>query len=77
MKRLSSEAFARIVLNKQLYPYQIEIAEAVIDSVLRGKGLTFSVMLARQMGKNELSAIIETYLLMCMESGSIIKAAPT
>ncbi len=29
------------------------------------------------MGKNETSAIIEAYLLCCMESGTIIKAAPT
>jgi len=35
------------------------------------------VMMARQMGKNETSAIIEAYLLCCMESGTIIKAAPT
>jgi hypothetical protein len=34
-------------------------------------------MMARQMGKNQLSAVLEAYLLFCMQQGSIIKAAPT
>jgi hypothetical protein len=45
--------------------------------VLGGKGLTFSVMFARQMGKNQLSAVLEAYLLACIPQGTIIKAAPT
>src|SRR5262249_6843343 len=60
-----------------LYPYQIEIGDAILDSVLEGKGLTFTVMLARQMGKNQLSAIIEAYLLTSQPEGTIVKAAPT
>jgi hypothetical protein len=77
VKRPSVEWFAANVLNRKMYPYQVEIADAIINSVLEKKGLTFSVMMARQMGKNETSAIIEAYLLCCMESGTIIKCAPT
>ncbi|GAC1506054.1 MAG: hypothetical protein NVS2B12_20240 [Ktedonobacteraceae bacterium] len=69
--------FAREVLGKPLYPYQQIVGDAILNSVLRGHGHTFSVMFARQMGKNQLSAIIEAYLLTCMRDGTIIKAAPT
>ena len=41
----------------KLRPYQAEIARAIIDSIQRNLGLTFSVEIARQGGKNELSAI--------------------
>jgi len=60
-----------------MYDYQVKIADAIIDSVLNHKGLTFTIMMARQMGKNETSAILESYLLYCMPDGSIVKAAPT
>lgn len=62
-----------------LRPYQAEIARAVMDSVTQGKGLTFSVEIARQGGKNELSAHIEVLLLtMYMaQGGNLIKASPT
>ena len=69
--------FAREILHKPLYVFQEEICNAILDSVLNGKGLTFTIMLARQSGKNQISAAIEAYLLACMESGTIIKAAPT
>jgi hypothetical protein len=42
-----------------LRPYQLEIANAVLDSVFYRKGLTFYVEIARQGGKNELSARLE------------------
>jgi hypothetical protein len=60
-----------------MYPYQVEIADAIIDSIIGNKGINFTVMLARQMGKNETSAILESYLLCAYESGTIIKGAPT
>src|SRR5256885_7636907 len=69
--------FARDVLGRPLYPYQELIGEAILDSILLRKGLTFTVMLARQMGKNQLSAVIEAYLLWHCEDGAIVKAAPT
>jgi len=62
-----------------LRPYQREVAEAVVDSVLRGRGLSFSVEIARQGGKNELSARIERHLLVRYGDRDVtsIKAAPT
>ena len=69
--------FARTILGRNLYPYQELMADTILDSVLTGKGATFTCMLSRQSGKNETSAIIEAYLLFCMESGTMVKAAPT
>jgi hypothetical protein len=47
----------------RLRPYQVEAGRAVLDSVFNGRGLTISVMMARQGGKNELSARLEVLLL--------------
>jgi len=47
----------------ELRPYQLEVARAVLDSIENRRGLTFSVEIARQGGKNELSAHIEVLLL--------------
>lgn len=69
--------FARSVLGKPLYPYQLEVAEAILDSVWNGRGRIFTVMMARQSGKNQLSATLEAYLLYTCSEGTIIKAAPT
>jgi hypothetical protein len=62
-----------------LRPYQFEIASAVLDSVFCRKGLTFSVEIARQGGKNELSAHLERLLLVLNMDRSlqIIKCSPT
>ena len=48
-----------------------------MESVLEGQGRIFTVMMARQSGKNQLSAVIEAYLLTCLLEGTIVKAAPT
>jgi len=66
-------------LINRLRHYQIEVAMAILDSVFRRKGLTFSVEIARQGGKNELSAQLELLLLTLMitTSKNIIKCAPT
>ncbi len=63
----------------ELRPYQQEVARAVFDSILHGKGLTFSVEIARQGGKNELSAHIEVLLLTMFiaKGGTSIKCSPT
>ncbi len=52
---------------------------AVLDSVFGKKGLTFSVEIARQGGKNELSAQLELLLLnlYMTESQSLVKCSPT
>jgi hypothetical protein len=69
--------FARNVLGKPLYPYQREVAEAILESVLGERGDIITVMMARQSGKNQLSAVLEAFLLLCVPQGTIIKAAPT
>ena len=62
-----------------LREYQLEIGRAVMDSATHGKGLTFTVEIARQGGKNELSAQMATLLLTMnmVRGGNMIKAAPT
>jgi hypothetical protein len=62
-----------------LRPYQIEPWRAILDSVLRGRGLSFSVEMARQGGKNELSAQLEAFLLTLNADRDVdgVKCAPT
>jgi len=69
---------AKLTINN-LRPYQEEIMTAVLASVFYEKGLTFTVEIARQGGKNELSAQIELLVLMfsMTESKNLIKCSPT
>lgn len=77
--------FARHVLGRPLRPYQLTVARAIVADVLARQrhhsqhGGWWTVMMARQMGKNEVSAVIEAYLLtrQAQRGGTIIKAAPT
>jgi len=71
--------FCKAVLGRDLRPYQAEVIRAVCRSVFRRQGLVFTVMFARQMGKNEVSACLEAYLLFVHRyaGGRIVKAAPT
>ncbi len=57
----------------------MEAGRAIMDSVLGKKGLTFSVEMARQSGKNELSAQIEVLLLTLFmaRGGNSVKCSPT
>ncbi|MGA2671554.1 MAG: hypothetical protein ABSF21_09145, partial [Dehalococcoidia bacterium] len=50
-----------------------------MDSIQKGKGRTLSVEIARQGGKNELSAHLEVLLLTLYmaNGGNIIKCSPT
>jgi len=77
MKRPDIGWFAANVVGKPLYPFQIEVGNAIVDSVLNNRGITFTVMMSRQSGKNQISSIVEVYLLSYMNSGNIIKSAPT
>ena len=63
----------------RLRPYQVEVARAVLDSVFNRRGLTISVEMARQGGKNELSAQLEAFLLVAnmLRSVDAVKCAPT
>jgi len=55
------------------------VALAILDSVFGRKGLTFSVEIARQGGKNELSAQLELLLLTLYmaEPQNLVKCSPT
>ena len=63
----------------ELRPYQLEVARAAMNSIQQGLGLTLSVEIARQGGKNELSAHLEVLLLTLhmARGGTLIKCSPT
>ncbi len=51
------DVFSRLAVGQgALRPYQAEVTRAIARSIKTAAGATFSVMMARQMGKNELSA---------------------
>ncbi len=63
----------------KLRRYQVAVAQAIVDSVIHRRGLTFVVVFPRQSGKNELQAQIETYLMTLYSQlpAEIVKASPT
>ena len=63
---------------RQLTTYQSEIARAVLDSVLREQGLTFTVEIARGGGVRELSSQIEHMLLTLHlnDGANLLRIAP-
>ena len=66
-------------LRPALRPYQLDAARAIMESALQGRGLRFTVVMARQAGKNELSAQMELSLLALSTQRALdgIKCAPT
>lgn len=71
--------FSQYVVNRPLRDYQLEPAQAILNSILTGQGNTYAVMMSRQAGKNELSGQLEAYLLNLyrFHGGQIVKASPT
>jgi len=72
--------FSKVVVRRPLRAYQLEPARAIIESVLTKRGLTFAVVMARQAGKNELSAQLEAYLMNLYQQvrgAQLVKASPT
>src|SRR5947209_19258354 len=71
--------FNEVAGSRPLRPYQAEVARAVVESIEAGRGDVLTVMMARQMGKNQLSAALEHYLLhrFAGAGGQIVKCAPT
>ena len=63
----------------ELRPYQSAIFWAARESVVRRRGLTMTVEIARQGGKNEISAQLGIWLLAYFsgKGGRMVKAAPT
>jgi hypothetical protein len=72
-------AFSATVVGVPLREYQLEVARAVLGSIQRGDGTTFTVLMPRQAGKNELSAHLEAFLLIrkSRTGGLLVKCAPT
>jgi hypothetical protein len=66
-------------LRHRLRPYQVEAGRAIARSVFQRQGHSISVMMARQAGKNELSAQLELLLLTTHMERNVdaIKCAPT
>lgn len=64
---------------RALRPYQNEILRAVWENMRAGRGDTISFMLARQMGKNELVARLQAFLLLrySRRGGALVHGAPT
>ncbi|HTE84239.1 MAG TPA: hypothetical protein VK821_05875, partial [Dehalococcoidia bacterium] len=60
-----------------LRPYQVEAARAMLAAVRARDARTISIQIARQGGKNELSAQIELLLLLACGAGDLIKIAPS
>ncbi len=63
----------------RLRSYQCLPGRAIVESVLNRRGLTFTVVMARQAGKNELSAQVELFLLAKNARRPLegVKCAPT
>lgn len=77
---LDIEVFSRKVLGRPLRGYQLEVARAILDSVVNRRGLEIAVVFSRQSGKNELAAQVECFLLNLysqIAGAAIIKTAPT
>lgn len=63
----------------KLRNYQIEAAQAIVDSIQHKRGHTIVIVFPRQSGKNELQAQVETYLLTLLSQmdTEIVKVSPT
>jgi phage terminase large subunit-like protein len=73
------EAFSQHASGVTLRGYQALIARAIVESVVKRRGLTFVVMLPRQSGKNELQAQLQAYLLTLFSQlhGELVMISPT
>ena len=63
----------------KMRPYQLEPAEAIINSIINHRGLTFVIIISRQAGKDELLANLITYImnLFAHREVGIVVANPT
>jgi hypothetical protein len=81
IRRIASrlDNFSRYAIGIPLRPYQQEVADAIVKSIVNRLGLTFVVIFPRQSGKNEAQAHIEAWLL-CLLSRQdieIVSVSPT
>lgn len=75
----SIQLFSHLVLQTPLYPYQLEPANAIIDSCLHHKGLEFLLVFPRQSGKDETIAQTTAFLLTLFQrvEARIVHVYPT
>ena len=71
--------FARKGCGITLRPYQIEAAQAVLESIRMHAGRSIVIMFSRQSGKDELSANLKAYLLarFYKQEAGIVEVNPT
>jgi len=71
--------FSAVGSRIRLRSYQIQVANAIIDSAIKDKGLSFVIIFPRQSGKNEVQAQIEAYLLsvFSVQEIEMVKISPT
>jgi hypothetical protein len=76
---MTKESPSRAYRLPRLRPYQIEAARAVLSSVSERAGRTITIEIARQGGKNELSAQLEMLLMSMAQRrrAEAVKCAPT
>ncbi|MDR3575351.1 MAG: hypothetical protein P4L50_15935 [Anaerolineaceae bacterium] len=72
-------AFAQETSGITLRQYQVNVAQAIYQSVINSYGDTIVIMFPRQSGKNELQAQVETFLLTIYSqmNAEMIKVSPT
>jgi len=73
------ERFTAVARTRPLRSYQVAVARAIASSIEQGRGDIITVMMARQMGKNQTSAALEHYLphRLAGAGGQVVKAALT
>lgn len=73
------ESFTRLGGGMRMRTYQLEPAQAILDSVRLNRGLSFVILMPRQTGKDELLAHLKLYLLrtLCRRDRSIVEVNPT
>lgn len=71
--------WSRDVVGLPLYRYQIPWADRIVETAATGRNETIVVEMARQSGKNETSAQVESLLLARLggRGGHMVKCAPT
>ncbi len=62
----SLQIYARLGGGVRLRPYQLQAANAILDSIRTRAGLTFVLVLPRQSGKDEMITQLLAYLLRCL-----------
>ncbi len=73
------DEFSKFAIGIPLRPYQQQVADALLTSILGRLGLSFVVVFPRQSGKNETQAHVEAFLLCLLSTQEIeiVSVSPT